>query len=48
MYAGIVGGMVAFGTIEQLLFCRGGLVRPIKKPKAEGDDESGKKKHRTE
>lgn len=49
MYAGIVGGMMAFGTIEQLLFCRGGLVGPAKKPKAEGgDDESGKKKRRTE
>lgn len=49
MYTGIVGGMVAFGTIEQLLFCRGGLVRPIKKPKADGGgDESDKKKHRSE
>jgi hypothetical protein len=49
MYAGIVGGMVAFGTIEQLLLCRGGLVRPAEKSKAEGGgDESGKKKIRIE
>jgi hypothetical protein len=48
-YAGIVGGMVVFGTIVQLLFCRGGVVKSAKKPNAEGgDDASGRKRRWTE
>lgn len=38
MYVGIFAGMAAFGTIVQLLFCRGGLVKSAKKEKDEGDD----------
>lgn len=39
-YIGIGAGMAAFGTIEQLLFCRGGMVKSDKKPKTDdfGDD----------
>jgi len=44
MYAGVVGGMAAFGAVEQLLFCRGGVLKPAKKLKAEGDYDGGGKK----
>jgi hypothetical protein len=44
MYAGIFAGMAAFGTVEQLLFCRGGFIKPTKKTKTEGDDAGGGKK----
>jgi len=47
-YAGIFAGMAAFGTIVQLLFCRGGLVKPATKAEDEGDDtEAGTWKRRT-
>ncbi|MEJ2704301.1 MAG: hypothetical protein P8Z79_17840 [Sedimentisphaerales bacterium] len=45
LYTGIFAGMVAFGTIEQLLFCRGGLIRHAKKAQAE-DHDAGGQKHR--
>ena len=49
MYVGIFAGMAAFGTIVQLLFCRGGLIKPAKKANVEGDDaEAGNKKRRTD
>jgi hypothetical protein len=47
MYAGIFAGMAAFGTVEQLLFCRGGLIKPTKKAQAEGAG-AGKKKRRSD
>lgn len=47
MYAGIFAGLAAFGTVEQLLFCRGGLIKPAKKTQAEGAD-AGKKKRRSD
>ena len=47
MYAGIVAGMVAFGAVEQLLFCRGGILKPSKTPKTDDfDDEAGRKRRR--
>ena len=46
MYAGIFAGMAAFGTIEQLLLCQGGLIKAAKKTKAEDDDGTGKKRRR--
>ena len=49
MYVGIFAGMAAFGTIVQLLFCRGGLIKPAKKSNVEDDDdEAGKVKRRTD
>jgi hypothetical protein len=46
-YVGIVAGMVAFGAVEQLLFCRGGILKPSKKPKTDDfDDETGRKRRR--
>jgi hypothetical protein len=45
MYVGIFAGMVAFGTVEQLLFCRGGLIRHAEKQQAE-DEDDGWKRHR--
>jgi hypothetical protein len=46
-YAGIFAGMAAFGAVEQLLFCRGGVLKPAKKATAEGDDAwAGKKKQK--
>ena len=49
MYVGIFAGMAAFGAVEQLLFCRGGLIKPAKKAKTGGDDVgSDKKKRRAE
>ena len=48
MYAGIFAGMVAFGTIVQLLFCQGGLLKPAKKPKTDDfDDEDDTKRRRS-
>jgi hypothetical protein len=39
--------MVAFGAVEQLLFCRGGILKPSKKPKTDDfDDETGRKRRR--
>jgi hypothetical protein len=49
MYVGIFAGMAAFGAVEQLLFCRGGLIKPAKKAKPGGDEGGGgQKKRRTE
>ena len=49
MYVGIFAGMAAFGAVEQLLFCRGGLIKPAKKAKSGGEDVvGGKKKRRSE
>jgi hypothetical protein len=47
MYAGIAGGMTAFGTVEQLLFCRGGIRKPATKKSKTKNDGAGKKKRRT-
>ena len=47
-YVAIFAGMAAFGTIVQLLFCRGALVKPATKAEDEGDDtEAGTWKRRT-
>lgn len=47
MYVGIFAGMATFGAVEQLLFCRGGLIKPVKKAEPGGDDVGGGKKRRT-
>jgi hypothetical protein len=50
MYVGIFAGMAVFGAIEQLLFCRGGLVKRAKKARTEDNNAGGGKlkKRRTE
>jgi hypothetical protein len=49
MYVGIIAGMAAFGTIVQLLFCRGGVMKPVKKENVEeDDDETGNMKRLTD
>lgn len=44
MYVGILAGMAAFGAVEQLLFCCGGILKPAKKSTAAGEDAGGGKK----